>query len=47
MTEWDKPKGTLIGMIDFNAMTFSSATAVPATDGPQLRMNAASFFGMS
>jgi hypothetical protein len=30
MTEWDKPKGTLIGMIDFNAMAFPSATAVPA-----------------
>jgi hypothetical protein len=30
MTEWDKPKGTLIGMIDLNIETFPSATAVPA-----------------
>jgi hypothetical protein len=30
MTEWDKPKGTLIGMIDFKMMTFPPATAVPA-----------------
>jgi hypothetical protein len=36
MTEWDKPKGTLIGMIVFNIMFFPLATAVPATDGPQL-----------
>jgi hypothetical protein len=36
MTEWDKSKGTLIGMIVFNIMSFPSALAVPATDGPQL-----------
>jgi hypothetical protein len=36
MIEWDKPKGTLIGMIDFKIMSF-----------PPAPVNAASCFGMS
>ena len=44
MTEWDKPKGTLIGMIDFISMIFYRATVVWASKSSLFRSDGAVMF---
>ena len=44
MTEWDKPKGTLIGMIDSNRTSFHRATVVWASKSSLFRSDGAVMF---